>query len=203
MKIQRQFYLRSALDVAPDVVGKIFVRRIAGVTLRGRITEIEAYLGQNDPASHAYRGRTDRNAVMFDEGGRLYVYFTYGMHYCANIVTGPAHRAEAVLIRAVEPIEGIETMIVNRSRTGKAAMAVRHIADGPAKFCQAFAIGRGENGADLVGETMYLEDAQGAEQGARGAMRGAVSASPGEMRLLWPKRVKGMLLMVVLGGCKR
>ncbi len=164
MKIQRDFYLRSALVVAPEVLGKIFVHRTGAVTLAGRITEVEAYLGENDPASHAYRGRTDRNAVMFDEGGRLYVYFTYGMHYCANIVTGPAHRAEAVLIRAVEPLQGMETMIVNRSLGGKNART--HIADGPAKFCQAFGIGRGENGIDLCGEMIFLEDAPSVEPDA-------------------------------------
>ncbi len=162
MKIERSFYMRSALEAAPELLGKIIVRRLSGRNLAGMITEVEAYLGPTDAASHAFRGRTDRNAVMFGEGGHLYVYFTYGMHYCANIVTGPADRAEAVLIRGVKPLEGIDGMIANRTRPGK-PLRRDHIADGPAKFCQAFAIGRPENGTDLVGDVIYVDDAPSAD----------------------------------------
>jgi DNA-3-methyladenine glycosylase len=158
MKLKRSFYMRSALETAPDLLGKIFVRRLHGRLLTGRISEVEAYLGQVDPASHAYRGQTKRNEIMFGEGGHLYVYFTYGMHYCANIVTGPAQRAEAVLIRGVIPLEEIDVMIANRSRAGKTIARV-HLTDGPAKFCQAFGIGRSENGTDLLGDEIYVMDA--------------------------------------------
>ncbi len=161
MKIEQSFYMRSALEAAPELLGKIFVRRFNDRVLAGMITEVEAYLGAADAASHAYRGRTDRNAVMFGEGGHLYVYFTYGMHYCANIVTGPADRAEAVLIRAVKPLEGMDVMTANRTTPGKPLMR-NHIADGPAKFCQAFAIGRADNGTDLLGESIYVNDAPAA-----------------------------------------
>jgi DNA-3-methyladenine glycosylase len=158
MKLQRSFYLRSALDVAPELLGKIFVRRSEGRVLTGMISEVEAYLGKLDPASHAYRGRTNRNAIMFGKGGHLYVYFTYGMYYCANAVTGPAELAEAVLIRGVVPIEGLDVMQSNRTRPGKPLMT-EHISDGPAKFCQAFGIGRNENGTDLLGDEIFINDA--------------------------------------------
>lgn len=107
----------------------------------GRITEVEAYR-DDDPASHTFRGRTPRNAVMFGPAGHLYVYFTYGMHHCANIVTGPADHGAAILLRAVEPIAGIDLM--RQRRHGRAALA-----DGPAKLCQAFAIGPEHNGVDV------------------------------------------------------
>jgi DNA-3-methyladenine glycosylase len=133
---------RSLLDgdapvVAPQLLNKLLVH---GPCV-GRITEVEAYR-EDDPASHTFRGRTDRNSIMFGEAGHLYVYFTYGMHYCANIVTGPAGTGAAVLLRAVDPIEGIDVM--RERRSGR-----RQIADGPAKLCQAFAIGPDHNGADV------------------------------------------------------
>lgn len=158
MKLPRSFYTRSALVVAPELLGKLIVRRLGSSVLKGTITEVEAYMGAIDPASHAFRGQTPRNEVMFREGGRLYVYFTYGMHYCANVVTGIAERAEAVLIRSVVPREGIETMIEYRSASGKTVKHA-HISDGPAKFCQAFGIGRSDNGTDLLGNDIFLEDA--------------------------------------------
>ena len=107
----------------------------------GRIVEVEAYR-EDDPASHSYRGRTPRTAVMFGPAGHLYVYFTYGMHYCANIVTGADGHGAAVLLRAVTPIDGIDVMLDRRN--GR-----RDLADGPAKLCQAFGIGPAHNGADL------------------------------------------------------
>jgi DNA-3-methyladenine glycosylase len=158
MKLSRSFYTRSALVVAPELLGKLIVRDLDGVRLKGMITEVEAYMGADDPASHAYRGQTPRNSIMFREGGHLYVYFTYGMHYCANVVASEAGRAEAVLIRGVMPVEGIETMIERRSASGKTVLN-KHISDGPAKFCQAFGIGHRENGTDLLGDEIFIDDA--------------------------------------------
>ncbi len=134
------------LDVAPRLLGATLSH--AGVTVR--ITEVEAYDGANDPGSHAYRGLTPRNRVMFGPAGHLYVYFTYGMHYCCNVVAGEDGRASAVLLRAGEVVDGIE---VARERRGTAD---RDLARGPARLCRALAIGRDQNGADLRGPGMLL-----------------------------------------------
>jgi DNA-3-methyladenine glycosylase len=134
------FYRRDALEVAPDLLHKVLV--VDGCA--GRIVEVEAYRS-DDPASHSFRGSTPRNAVMFEPGGRLYVYFTYGMHHCANVVTGGAGDGQAVLLRAVRPTAGLELM---RARRGGKPDPL--LADGPGKLCQAFAIGRDDDGADLV-----------------------------------------------------
>ena len=152
-RLDRSFYVRGSVTVARELLGKLLCRQIDGVVLGGRIVEAEAYRGALDPASHAYRGRTTRNEVMFRRGGYLYVYFTYGMHFCCNVVTGREGRAEAVLIRAVEPVWGIEQMARHR---GLRANQVRNLSSGPGRTCQAFAIGRSENGADLCGETLWI-----------------------------------------------
>ena len=103
-KLPRSFYLKPTLTVARELLGKYLVRKISRTTLIGKLVDVEAYLGDQDPASHAYNGRTKPNDVMFGEAGHLYVYFTYGMHHCANVVTGKEQVAHAVLLRAVEPI---------------------------------------------------------------------------------------------------
>lgn len=133
----------TATEVAPLLLGCIVEREIGGQTLRARIVETEAY-DQTDVASHSYKGRTPRTEVMFGRAGRLYVYFTYGMHYCCNIVTGTEGYGAAVLIRAVELLSG-ETYM----ETLRAGRSGRELTNGPAKFCQAFAIDRDLNGHDL------------------------------------------------------
>jgi DNA-3-methyladenine glycosylase len=160
-KLPRGFYLRPTLTVAGDLLGLFLVRRAGRHLLIGRIVEVEAYLGERDPASHAYRGRTKRNEVMFWRGGHLYVYFTYGMHFCCNVVTEPEGRARAVLIRAVEPVKGVNRMLQNRSASGGKipadhTAALRWLCGGPARTCQAFGIAQRENGADLCGTTIWL-----------------------------------------------
>ncbi len=136
-RLARAFYTRDALDVAPELLDKVLV--VGGCA--GRIVEVEAYR-TDDPASHSFRGRTARNATMFGPGGLLYVYFTYGMHHCANVVTGADDDGQAVLLRAVTPCRGIELM---RARRGDP----RSLADGPGKLCQAFGIDRTHDGVDL------------------------------------------------------
>jgi DNA-3-methyladenine glycosylase len=151
-KLPHSFYLRPTLQVAKDLLGKFIIRRYRGKELIGKIVEVEAYRGSIDPASHAYRGKTKRNEVMFGEGGHLYVYFTYGMHFCANVVTRGEGVAEAVLIRGVEPLEGIEVMQKLRRRH----ISLRDLTNGPAKFCQAFGIEGKENGTNLLGNEIFL-----------------------------------------------
>ena len=135
--LDRDFFARESLVVAPELLGKVLV---AG-ECAGRIVEVEAYRS-DDPASHTFGGRTMRNAVMFGPAGHLYVYFTYGMHHCANVVTGSDGDGQAVLLRAVQPLRGIEQMSARRG--GRAALA-----DGPGKLCQAFGIDRRHDGTDL------------------------------------------------------
>jgi len=153
-KLPRAFYLRSTLQVARDLLGTILVRQIGKNRISGTIVEVEAYR-QSDPASHSYRGRTKRNEVMFGEGGHLYVYFTYGMHFCSNIVTGKEGIGEAVLIRAVEPIDGIEWMKKKR-KFDSHRKDLHNLTNGPAKLCQAFGFGRPEDGMDLLGNKVFI-----------------------------------------------
>jgi DNA-3-methyladenine glycosylase len=136
-----------------------------------RLTEVEAYDGPEDPGSHAYRGRTSRNAVMFGPPGHLYVYFTYGMHHCCNVVCGPPGTPSAVLLRAGEVVRGAE---IARSR--RTSRADRDLARGPARLCQALAIGLAENGADLTSGPLTLELGEQVTEvstGPRVGLRGA------------------------------
>lgn len=136
--IDRALLGRDSTVVAPFLLNKLLVHGECA----GRIVEVEAYR-EDDPASHSFRGPTHRTAVMFGPPGHLYVYFTYGMHWCANVVTGADGEGSAVLLRAVTPVAGVEVMRARRRhRAG--------LADGPAKLCQAFAIGAQHNGADLL-----------------------------------------------------
>ncbi len=153
-KLSRSFYLQPTLEVARKLLGMYLVRNTAGSRLAGRIVEVEAYLGELDPASHAYRGRTARNDVMFSRGGHLYVYFTYGMHFCSNVVTEKAGIGRAVLLRALEPVEGIPLLA---RRRGKDPADPEQLCNGPAKLCQAFSIGREQNGTDLCGSDIWIE----------------------------------------------
>ncbi|MBA4313203.1 MAG: DNA-3-methyladenine glycosylase [Chlorobiaceae bacterium] len=162
-KLPRSFYLRPTLTVAKELLGKYLIRKIGDRTLVGKIVEVEAYLGKNDPASHAYRGITKRNEVMFKKGGHLYVYFTYGMHFCANIVTGDEGKGSAVLLRAIEPIEGMEAIMKNRGIEWIDGVMDRwsygkllNLTNGPAKLCEAFNIKREQNGTDLRQDDIFI-----------------------------------------------
>ncbi len=131
------------LEVAPKLLGAYLIRELDGQRLVGKIVEVEAY-DQTDAASHSYKGRTARTDVMFGPSGHLYVYFTYGMHYCCNVVTGPEGHGSAVLIRALEPLDGAETMRIRRH-----GVIDRELCNGPAKLCQALAIDKSLNGHDM------------------------------------------------------
>ncbi|PZS20061.1 MAG: DNA-3-methyladenine glycosylase [Acidimicrobiales bacterium] len=138
----RSFYARDGRVVAPELLNKLLVRgrRV------GRIVEVEAYCGAEDPASHAYRGRSRRNATMFGPPGHLYVYFTYGMHHCANVVCGREGEATAVLLRALEVVDGLDEM----RAAYPGLRRDRDLCRGPARLCRALDMDRGLDGADLV-----------------------------------------------------
>ena len=150
-KLDDEFYLQTTLKVAKELLGKVIVRRIGDRFLVGKIVETEAYIGEDDPASHAFGGMTQRNKIMYLKGGHAYVYFTYGMHYCFNVVTEEEGFPAAVLIRAVEPIDGIELM--KRFRNVK---DINNLTNGPAKFCQAFKIDKRFNGISLLGDEIFI-----------------------------------------------
>lgn len=141
----RRFYTRETLTVAKELLGKELVRHMDDSRLTGRIVEVEAYLGNNDPGSHAHRGITPRNRLMFGNGGFAYIYFTYGIHYCFNAVTEKQNVPGAVLIRALEPTMGLETMVKNRG--DKNAF---NLTSGPAKLTKALNITKEQNGLDLT-----------------------------------------------------
>jgi len=150
--IPREFLGRPAQEVAPDLLGCVFEHETADGLVAVALTEVEAYAGEVDPASHAYRGRTVRNAVMFGPAGHAYVYFTYGMHFCVNVVCMPPGTASAVLLRAGQVIAGEE---LARARRGPASTP-RDLARGPARLCQALGIDRRLDGADLSDEASPL-----------------------------------------------
>ena len=156
--LAREFFDRPVLQVAQDLLGCVLRHETADGVVAVRLTEVEAYAGEADPASHAYRGRTARNAVMFGEPGHAYVYFTYGMHFCVNLVCGPAGVARAVLLRAGRVTEGV-ALAASRRSAGRAAGrggAERDLARGPARLCQALGIDRSLDGADVCGDGLPL-----------------------------------------------
>ncbi len=152
-RLDREFYNRSTLKIAKELLGKYLVIEKDGNYVSGKIVETEAYIGLDDPASHAYRGLTPRNKVMFGEPGYAYVYLTYGMHHCLNFVTERKGFPAAVLIRALEPEGGIEIMKERRKTKD-----LKSLTNGPAKLCQALGIDRTLNGTDLCSDIIYVED---------------------------------------------
>jgi DNA-3-methyladenine glycosylase len=148
--LPRAFYDRDALVVAPELLNKVLV----GNGVSARLVEVEAYRAGEDPGSHAFRGRTARNATMFGRPGSLYVYFSYGNHWCMNAVCGPGERAHAVLLRAAAPLTGIEVMYERR----RAARRDRELCSGPGRLGQAFAVDRALDGTDLVRGPLRIVD---------------------------------------------
>jgi DNA-3-methyladenine glycosylase len=144
-RLGRSFFSRYSPDVAQELLACVLVRRVRGKTLSGRIVEVEAYRGSDDPASHSYRGPTKRSSIMFGEAGHAYVYFSYGNHWCLNITAEPEGQPGAVLIRALEPVEGIRQMVRNRGITD-----LGRLTNGPGKLTKALSIDGSFNGEDLV-----------------------------------------------------
>ena len=152
-KLPRGFYNRPTLEVAEAMIGKHIVYASPWGRMAARIVEVEAYIGRDDPACHAARGLTPRNEVMFGEPGHSYVYFIYGMYHCLNFVTEQKGFPAAVLLRAAEPETGTE--IMQRFSPGK---KVTGLLSGPGKFCRSFGLSREQNGIDLTGDLLFLED---------------------------------------------
>jgi len=150
----RAWFDRSAADLAPALLGALLVHDTPEGRIAGRIVEVEAYLGPEDAAAHSSRGRTPRNAVMFGPPGHMYVYFVYGLHHCANVVCGPGDKPEAVLLRAVELVDGEELARVRRGAVPSARLAA-----GPGNLSAAFGIDRRLNGADLLAGPIRLRPA--------------------------------------------
>jgi len=168
--IPRKFFARPSVEAAPDLLGSVLEHETADGLVAVELTEVEAYAGRSDPASHAYRGKTARNAVMFGPPGHAYVYFTYGMHFCVNVVClGEEGSASAVLLRAGRVIAGEELACARRTR-GTTAIAPRDLARGPARLCQALGIDRSQNGADMVSAGSPLRMLSGAGNPARSAL---------------------------------
>jgi DNA-3-methyladenine glycosylase len=160
--LPRDFFARPSVEVAPDLLGCVLEHETPDGLVAVELTEVEAYAGRSDPASHAYRGKTARNAVMFGPPGHAYVYFTYGMHFCVNMVClGEEGSASAVLLRAGAVIAGEELARGRRTR-GPARIATRDLARGPARLCQALDIDRSQDGADVVTDRSPLRIRAGA-----------------------------------------
>lgn len=156
-KLNEDFYLQSCLKAAKGLIGKVLVRKKGKQIYSGIIVETEAYLGNKDAASHSYRGKTKRNEHMFGTGGTAYVYFTYGNHYCINAVIGKPGVAHAVLIRAIEPVSGIEMMKKNRGTDN-----IYELCSGPGKLTQAMEITGELNGASLLENEIYISEPEDA-----------------------------------------
>jgi DNA-3-methyladenine glycosylase len=152
--LPRRFYDRDALDVAPELLNKLIVTTEGSERVAARLVEVEAYRGADDPGSHAYRSCTPRNATMFGRPGGLYVYFTYGMHWCANAVCGPGLQPHAVLLRAAAPVDGLDVIRVRRPK----ARRDRDLCAGPARLAQAFALDRAHDGFDLTRGAIRIVD---------------------------------------------
>lgn len=153
MKLPRSFYEQTTIVVAKQLLGKYLVRKHPEGNTIGRIVETEAYIGPRDLACHASKGRTPRTEVMFGPAGHAYVYFIYGFYNMLNLVTEAKGYPAAVLLRAVEPVDGVELMKERRKSN-----VLRNLASGPGKLCQAFAVDRSLNGFDLCGNIIFIED---------------------------------------------
>lgn len=152
MKLPREFYLRDGLTVARELIGKKLVTNLPEGLTSGIIVETEAYMGAIDAAAHSYRGKTERTKIFYSAGGFVYVYLIYGMHICTNVVANVEDVPEAVLIRALKPVEGIELMQRRRGKNN-----LRELCSGPGKLSKALGVTKNFYGADLCGEEIFIE----------------------------------------------
>ena len=152
MKLPREFYLRDGLTVARELIGKKLVTNSPEGLTSGIIIETEAYMGAIDAAAHAYRGKTERTKIFYGAGGFVYVYMIYGMHLCTNVVANAENFPEGVLIRALQPVDGVELMKIRRGKKN-----LRELCSGPGKLSQALGITKNFYGKDLCGEEIFIE----------------------------------------------
>ena len=152
MKLPREFYLRDGLTVARELIGKKLVTNLPEGLSGGIIVETEAYMGERDAAAHTYRGKTERTKIFYGAGGFVYVYLIYGMYLCTNVVANVENVPEAVLIRALKPVDGVELMKRRRGREN-----LRDLCSGPGKLSQALGVTKNFYGADLCGEEIFIE----------------------------------------------
>lgn len=181
--LARDFYLRDTLEVAHDLLGRLLISDFRGQKLAGRIVEAEAYIGEDDPACHARFGKTKRNGVMYGIGGFSYVYFIYGMYNMFNVVCETEGFPAAVLIRALEPVHGLDTMCELRG-----CKDVREFTSGPGKLCQALGIDTTHSGIDLTGDRIYI--AEDMDQEFEVERSGRIGIKEGTDRL-WRFYMKG------------
>lgn len=154
MKLARDFFERDTLIVARELLGKYLVHKTNEGETRGKIVEVEAYIGPNDAAAHTYKSlRSNRTEIIFGPGGFAYIYLIYGMYYCFNIVTNITEKPEAVLVRALEPVDGLELMKMRRKVDD-----IHKLCSGPGKLCSAMGITKANNGADLCGNHLFILD---------------------------------------------
>lgn len=169
--MDREFFTRDALIVAQDLLGKVLVREVNGERISGRIVETEAYIARLDKASHAYGGRmTERVMPLYAEGGIAYVYFIYGKYFCFNVITGSKGDAQGVLVRALEPLEGLEKMSKNRFSISYRELTKRqriNLTSGPSKLCMALNIYRDMNKKNLIGDEIYIAQEVKQENGEK------------------------------------
>ena len=163
--LEKEFYKQGALILAKELLGKVLVRTVDNVNLRGKIVETEAYIGEIDKASHAYNGRrTERTEPLFMEGGIAYVYFIYGKYHCFNVISGLEDKGEGVLIRALEPLNEFDYLAKKRFNQSYGELSEakkKSIANGPSKLCMAFSIDKSENYMRLYEKgAFYIEDSK-------------------------------------------
>lgn len=183
-----EFFRRDVIDVARNLLGQILIRRKGSQLFLGRIIETEAYLGLEDPSCHSFHGKiTDRTRPFYLEGGHIYVYMIYGVHYCLNFITGDSQTPEAVLIRAVEPLYGIEEMIKNRGLKNISTSSVKNLCNGPGKICSAFEIDKRDNGSLIDPKNIgVLKDKNVSNLDIKSSER--IGLNPGQDCSSWPLR---------------
>ncbi|NMM61593.1 DNA-3-methyladenine glycosylase [Clostridium sp. P21] len=194
-KLSRDFYNRDTLIVAKELLGKNLVHEIGGKKLVGKIVEVEAYMGPLDKAAHSYSGKmTPRTEPMYGKSGVAYVYFIYGMYYCFNIVTQEEGRPEAILVRAIEPVEGLEYMVLNRYNKTYEDLTryqIKNLVNGPGKLCIAMGIDKTLNKEDLCGNKLYIEEGKDNSFDIKTAKRVGIDYAEEAKDYLWRFYIHG------------